>query len=277
MSDNFVGAVGEGENLAIIAICNLTSVSNKAYATHLQFAYKLAKDNPDYQFLLYTPYRMSIANFRNSAALAACESEAKYLMFVDDDAVLINHPSIFKELKDKIDEDENKHIIMPTVYVRGYPFMPMFFKWVTDEKILKEGKGLDFYEDFKEQETDENGLLEVAAIGCHTCLIKTEVLYALDKPYFLTGMNHTEDVYFCMKCRDYIENIGIYVDTTISVGHLLDPLWVDENNIEILKEMYEKLELTHENTFNIKEFYKKLEQSNLIADDLAKVGEEFEG
>lgn len=270
MSEAPIGIIGEGDLVAIIAICNLTSVQNKPYATHLQFSYKLAKDNPEWKFILFTPYRMSIANFRNMAAQAALECNAKYLMFVDDDAVLFQHPSMFKELKDKIDDDENKHIVMPVVRVRGYPFMPMFFKWADEETQIKEGKGLDFYTDFKDQEVDERKLLEVAAIGCHTCLIKSEVFTAIDKPYFLTGMNHTEDVYFCMKCRDYISNIGIYVATDIYSGHLLDPMWVDENNVEILKEMYEKLEMT--NSFNIKEY---LEQPKVLEDDLSRLGEEF--
>ena len=71
MTEHFVGKVGDGERKAVIAICTLTSIQNKAYATHLIFAYRLAKDNPDFQFVLFTPYRMSIANFRNYAAKAA--------------------------------------------------------------------------------------------------------------------------------------------------------------------------------------------------------------
>jgi len=270
MTEQFVGKIGDGNRICVLGICTLTSVQNKAYATHLQFAYKLAKDNPEFQFILFTPYRMSIANFRNTAARAALECGADYLMFIDDDAVLLNHPSIFKELKNKIDNDENKHIIMPVVYVRGYPFNPMFFKWVNDPELITEGKGLDFYVDFKEQPVDENNLLEVAAIGCHTCLIKSEVFKAIEEPYFLTGMFNTEDVYFCMKIRDYIENVGIYVATDISVGHLLDPLYVDDSNVEILKKLYKDLNMDMQ--LNISEF---LNQQEGIKTELSEMGEEF--
>lgn len=271
MTEHFVGKFGDGRRLALIAICNLDTIQNKPYATHLQFAYKLAKDNPDFQFILFTPYRMSISNFRNMAARAALESEADYLMFVDDDAVLFGVESLFKELKDKIDNDENKHMVMPVVYVRGYPFNPMFFKWVNDPEMVEEGKGLDFYTDFREQPVDENNLLQVAAIGCHTCLIKTEVFKGIEEPYFLTGMFNTEDVYFCMKCRDYIDNIGIYVATDLTIGHLLDPLWVDEHNRDLLKEFYQKL--GHDTEVNIAEF---LDQKESIKTELEELGEDFE-
>lgn len=270
MTDAMVGKVGDGERMALIAICNLDVITNKPYATHLQFAYKLAKDNPDFQFILFTPYRMTIANFRNMAAKAALEINAEYIMFIDDDAVLVNHSSIFKELLDKIDDDENKHIVMPVVYVRGYPFNPMFFKFETDPEIIKEGKGIGFYKDWKEQETDDKGLLELAAIGCHTCLIKTEVFNAIEQPYFLTGLSHTEDVYFCMKCRDYIDNIGIYLATDISIAHLVDPLYVDDNNVEIMREFYEKLGL--DTSLGI---VQSIEQPNKIESDLKNMGEDF--
>ena len=244
MTEQFVGRVGDGRRMAVIAICVLTEVHNKAYSTHLQFAYRLAKDNPDFQFLLFTPWRMTIANFRSMAAKAALDSESEFLMFIDDDAVLIDHnASLFKLLREKIENDENKHIISPVTYVRGYPFEPMFFKWVKDPDIIKEGVGLDHYRDFKEQPVDDKGLLEVAAIGCHTCLIKTEVFKGIEEPYFMTGMHNTEDVYFCMKCHDYIKNIGIYVDTTIHSSHLLDPLYVNDYNVETMREFYKKLRL----------------------------------
>jgi len=275
MTEQFASVIGDGDRVATIAICTLASVSNKAYSTHLTFAYRLAKDNPEFKFLLFTPYRMTIANFRTAAAKAALDSGSEYLMFVDDDAVLIHHhSSLFKALKDKIDGDENKHIIMPVVYVRGYPFPPMFFKWVKDPDLVTEGKGLTFYTNWKDhpERIDENGLLEVAAIGCHTCLIKTEVFKGMEEPYFMTGMYNTEDVYFCMKCHDYIDNIGIYVDTTLHSSHLLDPLYVNDENVETLKKFYKELNLMETidwpSLINI--------QPPRIEEEVGEMGEDFE-
>jgi hypothetical protein len=260
---DLVAKVGDGKRLAVIAICTLTSVQAKAYSTHLIFAYKLAKDNPDFSFLLLNPYRSSICNFRTMAAETALESDAEYLMFVDDDAVLESEPSMFKALKDKIDDDENKHIVMPVVYVRGYPFEPMFFKWDTTDDVKK----LDFYSDFREQPVDEKSLLEVAAIGCHTCLIKVEVFQGLEKPYFLTGMHSTEDVYFCMKCHDYIENVGIYVATDLDSSHLLDSLYINTKNRDIIKKLYEDLDYNKGYDFS---------QSKGVEKELKLMGEDFE-
>jgi hypothetical protein len=271
MTEQLIGKIGEGSREAVIAICTLTSIQNKAYATHMQFAFKLAKDNPDFRFWLYMPYRMSIANFRNSAANFALNAQAEYLMFVDDDAVLVDNSDMFKKLKDKIDDDENKHIVMPVVYVRGYPFDPMFFKFETDPKLITEGKGLVFYKDWREQPVDERNLLEVGAIGCHTCLIKTEVFKGIEEPYFITTLHNTEDVYFCMKLRDYYENIGIYVATDIHSSHLLDPLYVNETNVDIFKEFYERLGMDATTTYEELNY-----QPEGIEKELKELGEDFE-
>jgi hypothetical protein len=227
------------------------------------FAYKLAKDNPDFKFLFINPYRTSICNFRNMCAEMALEVSAEYLMFVDDDAAFYSETSMFKALKDKIDDNPNAHMVMPVVYIRGYPFEPMFFKWDTTDGVKK----LDFYSDFRDQAVDENKLLEVAAIGCHTALIKTEVFKAMEKPYFLTGLHSTEDVYFCMKCRDYIENIGIYVATDLDSSHLLDALYVDSGNRDIIKKLYEDLKFNQE---------LDLSQPTGLKRELEKIGEDFE-
>ncbi len=237
--------VGEGEHLVVVAVCTLTAIGNKPYATHLGMAYKLAKDNPDCRFLLFTPYRMTISDFRNQAVELALHTNAKYLMFYDDDALFVGDSvSIFKHMRAHLENSPDKHIVSPVYYVRGYPFHVMFFKSTKSIEMIKAGKGLEFYDDYKESgKIGEDGLLEVQALGCHCTLIKTEVFRALEKPYFLTAMHNTEDVYFCMKCRDYIENIGIYVDTTRTIGHLLDALWVDNTNVEIFKKLYEELGL----------------------------------
>jgi len=236
MPEQIAAVVGDGERKALIATCNLTAIGNKPYATHMLFAFELARQNPDFQFMLFTPYRMTIADFRNHAADAAMECGAEYLMFYDDDSIMHTFPSAFKTLL-----DYDKHIISPVYYVRGYPFHPMFFKNSTNPDLISIGKGLEFYDDYEEIDTDENGLLEVAAVGCHFTLMKTEIFPALERPYFLTGMNNTEDVYFCMKCRDYIENIEIYVDTKHTVGHILDPLWVDMYNVGKMRKFYKDI------------------------------------
>ena len=230
--------IGDGEKLCILAICTLTSVHSKAYGTHLEWTYKLAKNNPNWRFALWTPYRMSIANFRNFASKTALATEAECVFMLDDDAVLLKHMDVFERLVAR-----DKHIVMPVVYIRGYPFQPMMFKEVKgQEDVDKEKRLLEIYEDFKtDGKIQKDGLLEVAAVGCHATLIKTEVFKAIDEPYFLTGLFHTEDVYFCMKCREFIENIEIFVDTTFSIGHLLDPLYVDDENVEIMREFHEKL------------------------------------
>ena len=87
----------------------------------------------------------------------------------------------------------------------------------------------------------------------------------------MTGMFNTEDIYFCVKCKDYIENIEIFVDTNIIVPHLLDPFWVDETNVEIIKEFYEKLGLS--STDDVEDIFGG--QHEYIDSKLEEVGEDF--
>ena len=262
--------IGDGKNLCVLAICTLTQIQSQPYATHLQFAYRLAKDNPDWSFILFTPYRMQIARFRNMAAEAALNQNAEYLMFIDDDAILIDYPDIFNRLKER-----DKHIIAPLMYIRGYPFDPMFFKYVrTKDVYIKGGVGLELYKDFKtDGKIQDDGLLPVAAIGCHVCLIKTEVFKNMEQPYFMTGMNNTEDVFFCMKCHDCIENIEIFIDTKLSVGHLLLPIWVNDYNVDILRKFYEELKL--DVPFKFEQEYADF-PPEMVTNELEKLGEDFE-
>jgi hypothetical protein len=62
----------------------------------------------------------------------------------------------------------------------------------------------------------------------------------IPKPWFVTGEGHTEDIYFCVKAINYVENVGIYCDSTIKIGHLLDKLVLVEENREILKKIHDE-------------------------------------
>jgi hypothetical protein len=207
----------------------LTSVHHLAYASHCQFWYRLGKKHPEVQFYFMPPGRMSIDNMRNAAAKVALELECDYLMFIDDDMLL--HPETFESLL-KADKD----IVMALTFIRGGDFPPMFFKRVQKDG----GYDLTHYLDWQDN-IDKDGLVEAAAIGFATVLIKTHLLKKLEPPYFLTAGGHTEDVYFCCRVKAEIgEQVGIFVDTKVPTGHILEPEIAHVTTVEKLREYHKK-------------------------------------
>lgn len=217
----------------LIGINVLESVNSFVYQSHIKFFTNLKLTNPDDEFILFTPYRMSIDAMRNTAAKLALEHSCDYLMFIDDDVIVPK--DVYNRLK-----SVNKDIVMALTFIRGYPFKPMFFK--AYEQIIDSSKEkreyLTTYDDY-EKFIDKDGLVKCAAVGFSCVLINMDVIKAVAPPYFVTGPNHTEDVYFCNKARYTLEpEPTIYCDTKCSTGHIMMADMVTDYNVAKLRELY---------------------------------------
>lgn len=217
----------------LLAVNTLTSVGSQPYASHLNLAFRMGKSGDE--FLLYNGWRNSIDRFRNQAAQIALQQECDYLMFLDDDVLV---PSdTYQRLK-----DWDVDVVTPVVYIRGFPFKPMFFRGLkTPEGQL----GLDLFPtDWREsykKDISEKGLLKVHAVGFSCCLIKVSLLKKIQPAWFVTGTGHTEDVYFCMKALNTLGDVSIGVDTTLNAGHMLDPEFVSEETVGPLRELFKAM------------------------------------
>lgn len=228
----------------LLGVNTLTSVSNQVYANHMNLMYRVGRDFPhDVEFILMNGYRASIDRFRNACAQAAMMHECKYLMFLDDDVMVPRET--FQSLLNSCEMGLGD-IIAPVVYVRGYPFHPMIFEALPVDKAV----GLRHYDDFY-LGMDEHGFVKCAAVGFSCVIIRTEILRELPPPFFMTGPNHTEDVYFC--CR-VLENFGtkyeIKVDAKIKAAHLLDCEFIHSDTIDALKYYYETCDPTLKERFS---------------------------
>ena len=218
----------------IVGVNTLESVSSFVYSSHCAFWIQTKKDFPEDEFLFYTPYRMSIDNMRNDVARIALEHKCDYIMFIDDDVII--PPDTYKQLR-----EARKDIVAAMVYVRGYPFHPMFFKDLGDitEPNGKRRKNIGFHTDYKDTVDETTGLVKTQAVGFSCVLINCDVLKAMSPPYFVTGPGHTEDVYFCLKAALELEpEPEIYVQTRCVTSHLMMPDGVNSNNVEILRKYY---------------------------------------
>lgn len=257
----------------LLAVNTLTAINNQAYASHLNAAFRMGKDCPEDDFLLLNGYRMSIDRFRNQAARIALQNECDYLWFVDDDVLI--PPDTYKRLKNR-----NVDVVTPVTFIRSYPFKPMFFKCIMSAS--GEIAGLTHYDDYEEAECDGD-LLYAAAIGFSCCLIKTEILRRVPPTWFVTSAHQTEDVYFCIKARQTLENdISICVDRSFAVGHQMDPDFVHPVTRDALITYYETLNPELKNSRhgdNAGDYLEKqraqLDSIEFQMHDLSKQGVEF--
>lgn len=212
----------------LIGINTLTVADQLAYTNHFQFAYRLGKESKD-EFLIYHPRRQSIDMMRNTAAKIALEQECDYILFIDDDVLIpITPVNVYERLK-----KDNKDVIAGVTLIRGYPYHPMIFQWDNDEEDST-------VVDYKEK-ADKDGLLACDAVGFSFCLIRVEILRDLDTPYFVTGINHTEDIYFCQKLREANEKATIFADTTIETAHIIGSGIISPVNLKARKEFDEAM------------------------------------
>ena len=217
----------------LVGVNVLESVNSHVYANHIKFFTNLKLANPDDQFVFFTPYRMAIDSMRNSAAKIAIDHKCDYLMFIDDDVLI--KPETYSVLK-----AADKDCIMALTYIRGYPFAPMFFK--SFRKIVDNtgatAEYLTTYDDYEEHIPDD-GIVPCAAVGFSCVLIKMDLVKAVAPPWFLTGPNHTEDVYFCNKARYTLDpEPSICCHTRIATTHIMMADGVTDFNVKRLRELY---------------------------------------
>ncbi len=190
--------------LKVFICTNILSVIDAAaYVTHQNFFYRLGKTFPRAIFYFMTPPRMSIDQARNWAAKMALEQECDYILFLDDDMLI--HPDTLKYL---INADLD--ICMAHTYIRGYPFDVMAFK--------KTKKGLEKFNDYQKY-VNKKGIFMCDAVGFAVCLIKVDLLKMMEEPYFVTGINHTEDIFFCLAAKEQLD--GVTIGVTVIVIWLL--------------------------------------------------------
>lgn len=204
----------------VVGTNSLTMARHQAYSNHCQLWFRFGRDY-DYDFVFNNPDRMSIDRMRNQCAEIALSIDADYLLFLDDD-VLVPKDCLKKLIAADAD------IIAGDVMIRGYPFDHMCFEFVEG------GKGLKSMAEIPE------GIFDVGAVGFSLCLIKVDLLRKLPKPYFVTGISNTEDIYFCVKAKQFLPETTIKVDASIQCAHILWDETISIHNRGIFQEYYEK-------------------------------------
>lgn len=220
--------------MKILLGCNLlSSVNAIAHTDHVHALYRLGRNYPDWEVLVNFAQRMSIDNMRNQSGRVAVLNNCDYLVFLDDD-VLIPVDAIPNLIKSM--QATGAKIGAGLVYVRGYPFEPMAFKEITATlENGEEAKGLS-HVSYQEIDDKLGEIIDCEAIGFSLAAIDVSLLKEMEPPYFITGPNCTEDVYFCIKARKHFPDVKIILDTAIQCTHIVYPYGINHENHEYVKE-----------------------------------------
>lgn len=139
---------------------------------------------------------------RNSCVKQAMEMGAEWLLFLDDDHVF--GPNLLERLL-----GHDKPIVGSLYLQRAAPFAPIAYSHKDED---------DVYWNVKLNEHEPDALIEVAAVGTGGMLIRSEILHAMEEPWFEHG-RASEDLIFCDKV--YELGLGpIYCDLGARMGHM---------------------------------------------------------
>jgi hypothetical protein len=210
--------------------CNLLTHQNSiAYGSHTQMWYWLGR-NTDHTYVVNFPRRMSIDNMRNQTASLALSNDCEYLFFYDDDVILPKE-SVARLIQTA--KAEKADVVAGLTYIRSHPYAPMAFKFRSDDPDSMR------HLTYEEIEGSESDIIPCDAIGFSTVLISVALLRKLETPYFLTGPNFTEDVYFCCKVKDRFPDTKIILDRNVQTDHIIGDYTISHKNHELVRKFDE--------------------------------------
>ena len=227
------------KKIKVLVATNCYALDPVCYASHLDMFYKLGQQS-DLQIIFFGPWRKPIDGARNDAARMAKAYECDILFFYDDDMLFADPMTAIKLIR-RIVDDKKINIVQALAYIRGYPYKPMVFHLVEVEGH----KRMVAYTEPEEllEIADESGLVKCDAVGCCATAMRVGLFDALPEPWFLTGQHNTEDIFFCAKAAHYLQDAGVYCDTSLEVGHLLDRPVLTTAARTMLKEAHIKYSL----------------------------------
>jgi len=147
----------------------------------------------------------TIAENRNSLAAKACQNKCTHILMIDDDMTFT--------------EDLLTRLLAHDKDIVGVTYGPRMFS--TDGMLFMVGLLNDEGKTVKDIPKE---LFRARGIGFGAALIKTELFYKLERPWFdwvtyETGMvKEGEDFYFCSKARE--AGYDVWCDPTLKLGHI---------------------------------------------------------
>ena len=158
-----------------------------------------------------------IYDARESLCKFALENGFDYILMVDSDMVLPTDTIIkYLDTFEKFGCD----MVSGLIFKRTYPFQPCVY---LKARIMENKDEYDRieYKPYLEGiiKWNEGSFIPIEACGMAACMIKTDILNKIKKPWYYPFPNMGEDITFCVKARQEA-NAKIVCDTRIDIGHL---------------------------------------------------------
>lgn len=231
-SDHFKG-IGPECKKVLFATLVLDMVAHGAYLTHIGAVYYWSCNPQKFRIVPFIQYRKEISRARNAAVQTAISGDFDYLFFYDDDTLMPE--GVIPRLLNRMEEF---NAVSASYFVRGYPFSPMVFRWDRKGKLMKLVPAKNY-----RRLIDPDGMMRnrVAGLGNGCTMLRVEDFKKVPFPWFQAAPNYSEDVYWYYKARKYVPDYRVGMDFSVKAGHLLDPLYVDSENVNILRKAYKQL------------------------------------
>lgn len=187
------------------------------------------KKDPRYTFALYAIGEILTPYAREQIARYAVDNDIDYVFMVDDD--MMCPPDLFYKLA-----RHDKDIVAALAFSRNAGPTGNHFP-VIYEAI----EGVDsvtrtpYYWTRFVANYPKDALVECDAVGFGAVLIKTSVLKEIPEPRFMGMEGVGEDVALCIKAKK--KGFRVFMDTSVKLGHLSDPLIVTEEYVEAKSKM----------------------------------------
>jgi len=214
-----------------IAIPNEGLVHCEAYDNHLVSAMRLGgmqerwryeQRNPRYEFSWFTAGHMLTQMAREKLIQTAILAKTDFLIMYDDDMLL--PPNMVIQLLEDMEQYPEIDVVAPLAFMRSPPHYAVMY-------TVKEGydpvRKADYYLNQWVIKYPKDKLVECDAVGFGAVCIRMSMVKKMQRPYFMSTSATGEDILFCVNARKQA-NARIFMDTRIKLGHLGDPVIIDE-------------------------------------------------
>lgn len=169
-----------------------------------------------FEFSIISIGKVFTALARERIAEAAVEFGADWLFMVDDDMVG-TQPCFELLYRHKVD------ICAALAFSRYPPHKPVIYRLNSGYDHFQHKP---YYINYPVYDYPKDQLVECDAVGFGAVLIRTEILKALPKPWFMVTSGAGEDIHFCHSAVK--AGFKCYMDTSVKLGHLGLPQVVTE-------------------------------------------------